>query len=193
MLIAGVDEAGRGPLAGPVFAAAVILDPQCPIQGLRDSKILSAARRAELSQQIRRGSLSWHIAWADVEEIDALNILGATLLAMRRAVAGLAQTPALVQIDGNRLPDLSGCCMQAECVVRGDALIPAISAASILAKHARDVLMETLCDVYPGYRFREHKGYATVHHLEALQRLGPSPQHRHSFEPVREARKSFAG
>jgi len=193
MLIAGVDEAGRGPLAGPVFAAAVILDPQCPIHGLRDSKILSAARRAELSQQIRRGSLSWHIAWADVEEIDALNILGATLLAMRRAVAGLAQTPALVQIDGNRLPDLSGCCMQAECVVRGDALIPAISAASILAKHARDVLMETLCDVYPGYRFLEHKGYATVHHLEALQRLGPSPQHRHSFEPVREARKSFAG
>lgn len=190
-LIAGVDEAGRGPLAGPVFAAAVILDPQCPVDGLRDSKILSAARRADLSQQIRLRSLAWHIAWADVEEIDALNILGATLLAMRRAVSGLAHTPTLVQVDGNRLPDLAGCCAQAECVVRGDATIPAISAASILAKHARDALMETLADAYPGYRFREHKGYPTTRHLEALHRLGPTPQHRYSFGPVRDAKKSF--
>lgn len=190
-LVAGVDEAGRGPLAGPVFAAAVILDPVAPIGGLRDSKVLTAEIRAVLSEQIRHHSLAWSIAWADVEEIDALNILGATLLAMRRAVRGLSLVPDLVRIDGNRLPDLSGCCVHAECIVRGDATVAAISAASILAKHARDELMARMCDAYPGYRFREHKGYATEHHLEALYRLGPSPQHRSSFAPVQEAKKSF--
>lgn len=190
-LIAGVDEAGRGPLAGPVYAAAVILDPRSPIRGLRDSKTLTAARRAQLSERIRCRSLAWNIAWADVEEIDALNILGATLLAMRRAVSGLKRVPNLVQVDGNRLPDLAGYCARCEFIIRGDSSIPAISAASILAKHARDEMMESLCDVYPGYRFREHKGYATAHHLEALARLGPTPQHRCSFGPVQESRKSF--
>jgi ribonuclease HII len=190
-LVAGVDEAGRGPLAGPVFAAAVILDPKVRIAGLRDSKVLTAEIRATLSEQIRHHSLSWSIAWADVEEIDALNILGATMLAMRRAVRGLSFVPDVVRIDGNRLPDLSGCCVHAECIVRGDATVAAISAASILAKHARDELMARMCDAYPGYRFREHKGYATEHHLEALNRLGPSPQHRASFAPVQEAKKSF--
>ena len=144
-LVAGVDEAGRGPLAGPVYAAAVILDPDHRIEGLRDSKQLSAPRRALLSAQIRQHSLAWHIAWADVEEIDALNILGATLLAMRRAVCGLARTPELVQVDGNRPPDLGHRCVRVECVVRGDATVAAISAASILAKHARDELMQIDC------------------------------------------------
>jgi ribonuclease HII len=191
MLIAGVDEAGRGPLAGPVYAAAVILDPLQAIEGLRDSKLLTAARRAQLSEQIQRHALAWHIAWADVEEIDALNILGATLLAMRRAVCGLSLAPELVQVDGNRPPDLATFCSRVECIVRGDAKVPAISAASILAKHARDERMEELAAVYPGYRFREHKGYPTALHLEALHRLGPSPQHRCSFGPVRETMKFF--
>lgn len=190
-IIAGVDEAGRGPLAGPVYAAAVILDPGSPIEGLRDSKVLTATRREQLSAQIQQHALAWHIAWADVEEIDALNILGATLLAMRRAVFGLAQAPGLVLVDGNRTPDFRHCCARVECVVRGDASVAAISAASILAKHARDQLMLSIEGIYPGYLFHEHKGYATSDHLEALQRLGPSPQHRHSFEPVREAKKSF--
>jgi len=190
-LVAGVDEAGRGPLAGPVFAAAVILDPASRIRGLRDSKLLAPEIRAQLSEKIRQRSIAWSIAWADVEEIDALNILGATFLAMRRAVRGLGMVPDLVRIDGDRLPDLAGCCMQAECIVRGDEAVAAISAASILAKHARDELMARMCDAYPGYRFREHKGYATEHHLEALYRLGPSPQHRSSFAPVQEAKKSF--
>jgi ribonuclease HII len=191
MLIAGVDEAGRGPLAGPVYAAAVILEPGSPIEGLRDSKVLTASRRAQLSKQIQDQSLAWHIAWADVEEIDALNILGATLLAMRRAVFGLAHAPDMVQVDGNRTPDFRHCCARVECVVRGDASIPAISAASILAKHARDELMSSMTGVFPGYLFHEHKGYPTSDHLEALRRLGPSPQHRSSFGPVREAEKSF--
>lgn len=190
-LVAGVDEAGRGPLAGPVYAAAVILDPDSPIAGLRDSKQLSAAQRAHLSAQIRRHALAWHIAWADVEEIDALNILGATLLAMRRAVFGLTHVPALVRVDGNRSPDLGHCCARVECVVRGDVKVAAISAASILAKHARDELMQSMAGIYPGYLFHEHKGYPTADHLEALLRLGPSPQHRCSFEPVRVAKKSF--
>jgi len=190
-LVAGVDEAGRGPLAGPVFAAAVILNPDARIRGLRDSKLLTPEIRSRLSERIRCRSLAWSIAWADVEEIDALNILGATMLAMRRAVRALAMVPQLVRIDGDRLPDLSGCCMRAECIVRGDETVAAISAASILAKHARDELMARMCDAYPGYRFREHKGYATEHHLEALQRLGPSPQHRASFAPVQVARLSF--
>jgi ribonuclease HII len=190
-LVAGVDEAGRGPLAGPVYAAAVILDPGSNIEGLRDSKVLTAARRAQLSERIQSQSLAWHIAWADVEEIDALNILGATLLAMRRAVFGLLHVPELVMVDGNRIPDFRHCCGRVQCVVRGDATVAAISAASILAKHARDQLMQSIAGIYPGYLFHEHKGYATTDHLEALQRLGPSPQHRQSFEPVREAKKSF--
>ncbi|MFO1504745.1 MAG: ribonuclease HII [Steroidobacteraceae bacterium] len=185
---AGVDEAGRGPLAGPVYAAAVILDPLRPIEGLADSKQLTAERRAELVPLICERALAWQIAWSDVEEIDCLNILGATLLAMRRAVCGLSLRPALVQVDGNRLPSLADLCGRVEAVVSGDALIPSISAASILAKHARDALMAQLDAAYPGYQLHLHKGYATSLHMEALSRLGPSPQHRHSFAPVREAK-----
>jgi ribonuclease HII len=185
-VIAGVDEAGRGPLAGPVYAAAVVLDPARPIAGLRDSKLLTAPRRAELAQIIRARAMAWQVAWADVEEIDALNILSATLLAMRRAVLGLAIRPSLVMIDGNQLPQLSDCCGRAECVVKGDALVSAISAASILAKHARDALMPDLERAYPGYALTTHKGYPTAQHLEALTRLGPSPVHRTSFAPVRQ-------
>lgn len=186
--IAGVDEAGRGPLAGPVYAAAVILDPLRPIEGLADSKLLSAGQRAQLAPLIQERALAWSVAWSDVEEIDSLNILGATLLAMRRAVCGLTLRPALVQVDGNRLPSLSDLCGRAEAVVGGDQRIPAISAASILAKHARDVLMAQLDAAYPGYQLQVHKGYATSFHRQALSRLGPSPQHRHSFAPVREAK-----
>lgn len=182
---AGVDEAGRGPLFGPVYAAAVILDPARPIVGLRDSKQLLPARRAELALLIRERALAWHVAWADVEEIDALNILGATLLAMRRAVLGLALRPRLVRVDGNRLPFLTDCCDGAEALVNGDDMVPAISAASILAKQARDALCQDMELAYPGYQLANHKGYATAEHLSALQRLGPSRQHRTSFEPVR--------
>jgi ribonuclease HII len=188
---AGVDEAGRGPLAGPVYAAAVILDPARPIEGLRDSKQLTAARRELLAVQIKQHALAWQIAWADVEEIDCLNILGATLLAMRRAVAGLALRPALVQVDGNRMPQIADCCDRVETVVRGDASIAAISAASILAKQARDAAMCAMAHHYPGYQLETHKGYPTPEHLAALARLGPSPQHRLSFAPVREAQNSF--
>lgn len=184
--IAGVDEAGRGPLFGPVYAAAVILDPARPIEGLRDSKQLSPARREQLAVQIRERALAWQVAWADVEEIDALNILGATLLAMRRAVIGLAVRPTLVQVDGNRLPQLADCCDHAEAIVKGDSKVAAISAASILAKQARDALMPELERAYPGYQLTVHKGYPTPDHLAALVRLGPSPQHRRSFGPVRE-------
>jgi len=186
--ITGVDEAGRGPLAGPVYAAAVILDPLRPIEGLADSKLLSAGQRAQLAPLIQERALAWSVAWSDVEEIDSLNILGATLLAMRRAVCGLTLRPALVQVDGNRLPSLSDLCGRAEAVVGGDQSIPAISAASILAKHARDALMAQLDAAYPGYQLQVHKGYATSFHRQALSRLGPSPQHRHSFAPVREAK-----
>ena len=188
-LTAGVDEAGRGPLAGPVYAAAVILNPAQPIEGLRDSKQLSAPRRAQLAMQIRAQALAWQVAWADVEEIDSLNILGATLLAMRRAVAGLALRPTLVQVDGNRMPQIADYCDRAQTVVRGDATVAAISAASILAKQARDALMPQLDLAYPGYQLAAHKGYPTPVHLAALARLGPSPQHRLSFGPVREANK----
>jgi ribonuclease HII len=184
-LVAGVDEAGRGPLAGPVYAAAVVLDPARPIRGLRDSKQLDPARRALLAQRIRERALAWHVAWADVEEIDALNILGATLLAMRRAVLGLSLRPVAVLVDGNRMPYLGDCCGRVEAVVQGDALIKSISAASILAKVARDELMATLEHAYPGYRLCDHKGYGTPDHVAALTRLGPSPVHRLSFEPVR--------
>lgn len=184
--LAGVDEAGRGPLAGPVFAAAVVLDPARPVAGLRDSKQLTAAARAQLAGQIRERALAWHVAWADVEEIDALNILGATLLAMRRAVLGLSLRPGLVQVDGNRLPRLEDCSDRAEAVVRGDARVPAISAASILAKTARDACMESLELAYPGYQLAVHKGYPTPEHLGHLARLGPCPQHRSGFGPVRD-------
>jgi ribonuclease HII len=186
--VAGVDEAGRGPLAGPVYAAAVILNPARPIRGLRDSKQLTPARREALAVRIRRDALAWQVAWADVEEIDCLNILGATMLAMRRAVAGLALRPALVQVDGNRTPQIADCCDRVEVVIGGDASVAAISAASILAKQARDALMCSLARVYPGYQLETHKGYATRDHLAALAKLGPSPQHRQSFCPVREAK-----
>jgi len=189
--VAGVDEAGRGPLAGPVFAAAVILDPAKPIEGLADSKQLTADRRAQLATLICERALAWRIAWSDVEEIDSLNILGATLLAMRRAVCGLSLRPCLVQVDGNRLPMLADLCDRAETVVRGDGSVPAISAASILAKQARDALMRQLDAAYPGYQLQVHKGYPTSLHRQALSQLGPSPQHRLSFAPVREAKILF--
>lgn len=188
-LVAGVDEAGRGPLAGPVYAAAVVLDPARPIRGLADSKQLTPERREVLAVRIRERALAWHVAWADVEEIDALNILGATLLAMRRAVLGLSLRPEVVLIDGNCMPTVRDCCDHAETVVQGDALVRAISAASILAKCARDALMGSLEHAYPGYQLVAHKGYATPDHLEALARLGPCAVHRTSFEPVRAAAK----
>jgi ribonuclease HII len=188
-VVAGVDEAGRGPLAGPVFAAAVVLDPARRINGLADSKLLEPERREVLARRIRERALAWHVAWADVEEIDALNILGATLLAMRRAVLGLAMRPRLVVVDGNCLPHLTDCCDEAQFVVKGDARITSISAASILAKVARDAIMPDLERAYPGYQLTEHKGYATPVHLQALGRLGPSPVHRMSFAPCVEALK----
>lgn len=180
--IAGVDEAGRGPLAGPVSAAAVILDPAWPIAGLADSKTLTARRREALDREIRAHALAWSIAWASVEEIDRINILGATLLAMRRAVESLSLRPTLVLVDGNRCPELD---CETRALVGGDGLEPAIGAASILAKVARDRLMLDLDARYPGYGFVGHKGYPTAAHLEALHRLGPCPEHRLSFGPVR--------
>lgn len=183
-LIAGVDEAGRGPLAGPVVAAAVILDDLAPIAGLTDSKKLSERRRERLYDEIRAKALCCSVAQASVDEIDRLNILHATMLAMRRAVQGLRLKPAKVLIDGNRLPALD---VLAEAVVGGDALVPAISAASILAKVTRDRLLVELHDRHPGYGFDRHKGYGTAEHLEALSRLGPLPEHRRSFAPVAQA------
>jgi ribonuclease HII len=185
-LVAGVDEAGRGPLAGPVFAAAVILDPARPIPGLRDSKQLSEPARAALALQIRAQALAWSVAWADPAEIDSLNILQATHLAMRRALLGLPLRAAHVQVDGNRLPQLADLCGSCEAIVRGDASIAAISAASILAKTQRDALLQSLAGIYPGYRLAEHKGYPTPVHLQALRQHGPSPIHRGSFAPVRQ-------
>ncbi|GAB4214587.1 MAG: ribonuclease HII [Rhodoferax sp.] len=181
-LIAGVDEAGRGPLAGPVVAAAVILDARQPIEGLADSKLLSAARREVLARQIRAQALCCAVAQASVAEIDALNILQATLLAMRRAVTGLRLSPQLVLVDGNRLPSLT---QRAQAVVGGDARVAAIAAASILAKVTRDQWCADIDAVYPGYGFAQHKGYGTAAHLAALQRLGACPEHRRSFRPVR--------
>jgi ribonuclease HII len=183
-LVAGVDEAGRGPLAGPVVAAAVILDPARPIEGLRDSKQLSAARRESLAPLIRERALAWCVAEASVEEIDALNILQATLLAMRRAVEGLALAPELVLVDGNQLPRLR---CAARALVGGDALEPAISAASILAKTVRDAAMRASDARFPGYGFARHAGYGTAQHLAALESLGASPLHRRSFAPVARA------
>jgi ribonuclease HII len=181
-LVAGVDEAGRGPLAGPVIAAAVILDPSHPIAGLADSKTLNPSRREALAATIRQHALAWSVGRAEVDEIDTLNILQATMLAMQRAVAGLTLAPGLVQVDGNRLPSLP---CPAEAIVKGDAKVAAISAASILAKVTRDAEMMQLHRQYPGYGFDIHKGYPTPTHLEALERLGVSPIHRRSFAPVR--------
>ena len=182
-LVAGVDEAGRGPLAGPVVAAAVILDERHPIKGLADSKKLTALRRERLFDEIRAKALCCSIAEASVEEIDRLNILQATLLAMRRAVAGLRLKPNKVLVDGNRLPTLE---VLAEAIVGGDALVPAISAASILAKVHRDRWCLTLDQQYPQYGFAQHKGYGTAAHLAALRTHGPCAQHRTSFRPVAE-------
>ena len=180
--VCGIDEAGRGPLAGPVVAAAVVLAPGRPIGGLRDSKQLSPTQRERLAEEIRNRALAWSIGRAEPAEIDRLNILHATLLAMRRAFTALAVHPAHALVDGNRCPVLPCAC---EAVVRGDASVPAISAASILAKVVRDAEMLALDTDWPGYGFAIHKGYPTRQHLEALARLGPSAAHRRSFGPVR--------
>lgn len=180
--VAGVDEAGRGPLAGDVYAAAVILDPHDTIEGLADSKTLSEKKREYFAQAIKTRALSWSIAVATVAEIDELNILQATLLAMKRAVEGLSVKPELVWVDGNQSPRL-GCRVQT--IVKGDALVPAISAASILAKTARDHDLQRLHLLYPQYAFDQHKGYGTALHMARLKQYGPSPVHRRSFAPVR--------
>lgn len=182
-IIAGVDEAGRGPLAGPVSVAAVILDPNHPIAGLNDSKKLSEARREALYPQIIEHALAWHIEFVQADEIDELNILHATMAGMRRAVCALQPAAQLARIDGNRIP--TGLPCHAEALVGGDALDPAIMAASILAKVARDRAMVALHDEFPAYGFAVHKGYPTPAHLTALNTHGPCPQHRQSFAPVR--------
>lgn len=180
--VCGVDEAGRGPLAGPVAAAAVVLDPARPIEGLRDSKKLSAARREALAELIRERAAGWAVAFASVDEIDALNILQASLLAMRRAVLALPVLPTLARIDGNRAPQLD---CRVELIVGGDALDPAISAASILAKTARDAQLRVLHEQFPQYLFDRHKGYPSPEHLALLRQHGPCREHRRSFAPVR--------
>jgi ribonuclease HII len=182
LLVAGVDEAGRGPLAGDVYAAAVILNPNEPIGGLADSKKLSPTRREKLAELIRQKSLAWCVASASVAEIDELNILQATMLAMQRAVLGLQQRPEQVMVDGNRLPTLP---MPAVALIKGDQLEPAISAASILAKTARDASLLVLHAQYPVYCFDQHKGYGTALHLAKLREFGPCSAHRRSFAPVR--------
>ncbi|WP_432745555.1 ribonuclease HII [Methylobacter sp. G7] len=182
IIIAGVDEAGRGPLAGPVFAAAVILDPLRPIVGLADSKVLSASKRDSLYILIKEAALSWSIAEASVEEIDELNILQATLLAMQRAVNGLPIQPDEVLVDGNRLPKLS---MPAQAIVKGDSKVQAISAASILAKVERDKLMVDYHQNYPDFAFHLHKGYGTKQHLAEIEQFGFLAVHRKTFNPVR--------
>jgi ribonuclease HII len=181
--LCGVDEAGRGPLAGPVYAAAVMLDPAKPIAGLNDSKKLSAKARERLAFIIKGDSLAWAVAFATVEEIDRLNILQATMLAMQRAVAGLKVRPETIWVDGNRCP---GWDYDSRALVDGDALVPAISAASILAKTARDAAMLELHARYPHYNFAAHKGYGTAAHLKAIKQHGPCAEHRKSFSPVRE-------
>ncbi|MBQ86099.1 MAG: ribonuclease HII [Gammaproteobacteria bacterium] len=179
--IAGIDEVGRGPLAGDVVAAAVILDPAAPIPGLNDSKKLSDKQRQEVVMLIKEHALALSIGRSSVMEIDSLNILQASLLAMRRALETLPRRPQLVYVDGNHLPEWR---FQAKAIVRGDAKIPAIAAASVLAKVTRDREMEALDSLYPGYGLAKHKGYPTKQHLEALVKLGPSPIHRKSFAPV---------
>jgi len=185
--VAGVDEAGRGPLAGPVVAAAVILNPQRRIRGLADSKVLCPAERTRLAALIRARALAWAVGWADRDEIDSLNIFQATMLAMRRALLALPVAPTHVRVDGNRCPQLAdlpfGCTQEA--IVAGDARVAAISAASILAKTCRDAMMEALDACYPGFELATHKGYGTPAHLQALRQHAPTPQHRRSFSPVR--------
>ncbi|MEY4283785.1 MAG: ribonuclease HII [Betaproteobacteria bacterium] len=183
-LTAGVDEAGRGPLAGPVFAAAVILDQRKTIKGLKDSKLLTAKRRAHLFDEIMDKALCVQVAQASVEEIDSLNILHASMLAMKRAILGLRLKPHWVRVDGNRVPQVD---VLIEAVVKGDQIHPDISAASIVAKVSRDAWCEEAERSFPGYGFAAHKGYATAEHLAALHRLGPCELHRRSFEPVRRA------
>jgi len=182
--VCGVDEAGRGPLAGPVYAAAVILDPLMPIEGLDDSKKLSEKKRDALAVLIKERAQSWAIASASSQEIDQLNILKATFLAMQRAVQLLAIRPQVVLVDGNRAPDFT---IHTRCIVGGDRLEPAISAASILAKTARDAVLMEMHDRYPQWGFDQHKGYPTAAHRALLLKLPPTPEHRMSFAPVREA------
>ena len=182
-IVCGVDEAGRGPLAGPVYAAAVILDPAKPIAGLNDSKKLTEKARDRLAFIIKAEALAWHIASATVEEIDRLNILQATMLAMTRAVEGLKIQPEEVLVDGNRCPDWG---YVSKAIIEGDARVAEISAASILAKTARDAVMVELHGRYPQYNFAGHKGYGTAAHLKAIKQHGPCPEHRRSFAPVRE-------
>ena len=189
-LLAGVDEAGRGPLAGPVVAAAVILDDQNPIKGLADSKKLTARQRDRLYDEIRAKALCCSVAEASVEEIDQINILQATMLAMRRAVEGLRLKPTKVLVDGNRLPVLD---VLAEAIVQGDAKVQAISAASILAKVHRDRWCETIDRDYPDYGFASHKGYGTAEHMQALKLHGATPWHRKSFAPVAAVLSSASG
>jgi ribonuclease HII len=190
--IAGIDEAGRGPLAGPVVAAAVILHPRRPIDGVADSKALSPEQRAVLNEVIRRDAVCFGIGWADQIEIDALNILQATFLAMRRALLAMTLTPDHVLVDGNRLPHLGGLgkTITARAIIGGDATHPAISAASILAKTARDGYMNHMDTLYPAYSFASHKGYGTPDHQRLLEMHGPCPLHRRSFAPVRLALKA---
>lgn len=184
--VAGIDEAGRGPLAGPVVAAAVVLHPAHAINGLADSKVLDAERREALACEIRCTALAWSYAWADRAEIDTLNILNATLLAMRRAILGLRLWPRKVLVDGNRLPDLDFGARRLEgvAVVGGDAIIESISAASIIAKVERDRMMTSIDRLYPQYGFAQHKGYGTVAHRHNIARHGPCPEHRRSFRPL---------
>jgi ribonuclease HII len=189
-IVCGVDEAGRGPLAGPVVAAAVILDPKRRIRGLDDSKVLSAKKREALYDKIVERSLAWCVASASVEEIDTLNILHATMLAMKRAVEGLSIVPTLAKIDGNRCPTLA---VRSEAIVSGDALVSCISAASILAKVTRDRMLLDLHQAFPMYGFDAHAGYGTPQHLLALREHGPCEHHRRSFAPVREAHLRLAG
>ena len=188
LMVAGVDEVGRGPLAGAVVAAAVILDPQQPIDGLMDSKKLSENKREKLAGEIREKSLAWGLGRAEVEEIDQLNILQASLLAMRRAVLQLTKQPQLILVDGKYCPKLDDVMPTAKlrAIIKGDQTEPSISAASILAKVTRDAEMRAFEQTYPGYGFAKHKGYPTKQHLAALQQLGISPIHRLSFRPVRE-------
>ena len=188
ILVAGVDEAGRGPLAGPVVAAAVILDPMRPIAGLRDSKLLSAIARERIAIEIQAHALAWAVGQADVAEIDALNILQATMLAMRRAVLRLSVAPGEAWIDGNRCPELA---CPARAIVKGDRDVAAISAASILAKTARDAMLIELDGDFPAYGFAQNKGYGTPEHLAALVRFGPCPAHRRSFAPVAQSALGF--
>jgi len=180
---AGVDEAGRGPLAGEVYAAAVILNPDDPIDGLRDSKKLSPNRRSDLCVEIKHRSLAWSISFASVEEIDKLNILNATLLAMERAIAGLKILPEIALVDGNKAPSLKG--IEVFTIIRGDQKEPCISAASIIAKVARDERLMALDHIYPNWGFKRHKGYGTKIHIEAIKKYGITPLHRKSFEPIK--------